>query len=128
MYKPALIAGITMAALAVMLGAFAAHGLTKVLPPEKIDVFQKGVTYQFYHAFALILAGIVYTSFPNKQVAMTVPMFLGGILCFSGTLYLFPLLEVKNVAIPVFGRLITPLGGLLFIAGWVMFLLGILKK
>lgn len=117
-----------MAALAVMLGAFAAHGLTKVLPPEKIDVFQKGVTYQFYHAFGLILAGIVYASFPNKQVAMAVPMFLGGILCFSGTLYLFPLLEVKNVAIPVIGRLITPLGGLLFIGGWITFLLGILKK
>lgn len=128
MYKPALIAGISMAAIAVMLGAFAAHGLTKMLPPEKIDVFQKGVTYQFYHSFALILAGIVYASFPHKQLELTVPFFVMGIICFSGTLYLYPLLEVKNVAIPVIGRLITPLGGLAFIGGWVMFLMSILKK
>lgn len=128
MYKPALIAGTLLAATAVMLGAFAAHGLTKVLPPEKIDVFQKGVTYQFYHSFALILVGLVYAGFPARQLQLAVPLFIAGIICFSGTLYLFPLLEVKNVAIPVVGRLITPLGGLAFIAGWLMFMLGILKK
>lgn len=128
MYRPALITGIALAAIAVMLGAFAAHGLTKILPPEKIDIFQKGVTYQFYHAFALILAGIVYASFPNKQLELCVPLFLTGVICFSGTLYLFPLLEVKNIAIPVIGRLITPLGGLAFIGGWITFLLGVLKK
>ena len=58
MYRPAMTAGAIFAALAVTLGAFAAHGLTKVLPPEKIDVFQKGVTYQFYHSFALLILGI----------------------------------------------------------------------
>lgn len=128
MYKPALVAGITMAGLAVVLGAFAAHGLTKILPPEKIDVFQKGVTYQFYHSFALIMVGLAYAAFPHKQLETAVPLFIAGIICFSGTLYLFPLLEVKNVAIPVIGRLITPLGGLAFIAGWAMFLLGVIKK
>ena len=128
MYKPALIAGITLAGLAVVLGAFAAHGLTKVLTPEKIDVFQKGVTYQFYHSFALVLVGIVYASFPNKQLETAVPLFIGGIICFSGSLYLYPLLEAKNISIPTIARLITPVGGLLFITGWVSFLLGMIKN
>ena len=128
MYKPAMTAGAIFAALAVVLGAFAAHGLTKVLPPEKIDVFQKGVTYQFYHSFALLIIGIAYSAYPLKSLENAMIMFILGIIFFSGSLYLYPLLEVKNVAIPVVGRLITPLGGLCYIAGWVMFLMGILKS
>ena len=128
MYKPAMTAGALLAALAVTLGAFAAHGLSKVLPPEKIEVFQKGVTYHFYHAFALLIVGIAYTSYPVKQLEIAVPLFILGIICFCGSLYLYPILEVKNVDIPVIARLVTPVGGLLFISGWVMFLLGILKK
>lgn len=117
-----------MAALAVVLGAFAAHGLTKMLPPAKIDVFQKGVTYQFYHSFALLILGLVYAHCPVKQLQTATTMFIIGIICFSGTLYLFPLMEAKEMNVPVAGRLITPVGGLMFVAGWVMFLLGILKK
>ena len=128
MYKPAMTAGALLAALAVILGAFAAHGLTKVLPPEKIDVFQKGVTYHFYHAFALLIVGIAYSSYPAKQLETAVPLFILGIVCFSGSLYLYPLLEVRNINIPTIARLVTPVGGLLFISGWIMFLLGILKK
>jgi uncharacterized membrane protein YgdD (TMEM256/DUF423 family) len=128
MYKPALIAGAVLGALGVVLGAFAAHGLTKVLPPEKVDVFQKGVTYQFYHCFALILAGLAYAHSPSKAMAATVPLFVLGVVLFSGSLYLYPMLEVKQVAIPVWARLLTPLGGLFFIGGWVSFLIGILNK
>ena len=118
MYKPAMTAGALLAALAVTLGAFAAQ----------IEVFQKGVTYHFYHAFALLIVGIAYTSYPVKQLEIAVPLFILGIICFCGSLYLYPILEVKNVDIPVIARLVTPVGGLLFISGWVMFLLGILKK
>ncbi len=120
-------AGAIFAALAVTLGAFAAHGLAKMLPPEKIDVFQKGVTYQFYHSFALLIVGIAYSAYPFKSLENAMLMFILGILFFSGSLYLYPLLEAKNVAIPTIARLITPLGGLCYIAGWVMFLMGILK-
>jgi uncharacterized membrane protein YgdD (TMEM256/DUF423 family) len=127
MYKPAMTAGAIFAALAVTLGAFAAHGLAKMLPPEKIDVFQKGVTYQFYHSFALLIVGIAYSAYPFKSLENAMLMFILGILFFSGSLYLYPLLEAKNVAIPTIARLITPLGGLCYIAGWVMFLMGILK-
>ena len=128
MYKPAMIAGPLVGAVAVILGAFAAHGLSKLLPPEKIEVFQKGVTYQFYHAFAILITGLVYASCPQKAIQLCLPLFLAGIVCFSGSLYLYPLLEAKNIAIPVAGRLVTPLGGLLFIAGWISFLAGVLKN
>ena len=117
-----------MAAAAVILGAFAAHGLSKILPPDKIEVFQKGVTYHFYHAFALLIVGMSYSYYPSRQMEIAMPLFIMGIVCFCGSLYLYPMLEVKNINIPVIARLVTPAGGLLFIAGWVMFLLGILKN
>ncbi|MBC7554383.1 MAG: DUF423 domain-containing protein [Taibaiella sp.] len=127
MYKPAITAGIIFAGLAVLLGAFAAHGLAKTLTPEKIEVFQKGVTYQFYHSFALILLGIVWSAFPFKSVDAAMLMFISGIVLFSGTLYVYPLLEARNIHIPTIGRLLTPLGGLCFIGGWVLFVTGVLK-
>ncbi len=128
MYKPAVLIGALLACTAVILGAFAAHGLTKVLPPEKIDVFQKGVTYQFYHAFALLFVGLAYSILPNKSFEVSVPLFLLGVLFFSGTLYVYPLMEVKSINVPVWARLITPLGGTLMISGWVAVILGLLKK
>ena len=121
-------AGAIFAALAVILGAFGAHGLTRMLPPEKIDVFQKGVTYQFYHSFALLIIGISYTNYPFKSLENAVIMFILGIVFFSGSLYLYPILEAKNINIPVIARLVTPLGGLCYITGWVLFLMGILKS
>lgn len=123
-----MIAGTLFAALGVILGAFAAHGLSKVLPPEKIEVFQKGVTYQFYHAFALLIVGIAYAYCPVKPMQLSVPMFIIGIVCFSGSLYLYPFLEVKNIAIPIPARMVTPIGGLFFIAGWICALMALLKK
>jgi len=128
MYKRALILGAFFAMIAVMLGAFAAHGLKDMLPPEKIEIFQKGVTYQFYHSFALLIVGIIYASYPFKSIRVATLFFVLGIIFFSGSLYLFPMLEVKNIDIPVIGRLITPLGGLCFIVGWILLLIGFLKK
>ena len=128
MYKQALSAGALLAMVAVILGAFAAHGLKAVLPPDKIDIFQKGVTYQFYHSFALLIVGILYSYYPSTLFRPATLMFILGIVFFSGSLYLYPLLEAKNVDIPVIGRLITPLGGICFIIGWLLVLLGIIKK
>jgi uncharacterized membrane protein YgdD (TMEM256/DUF423 family) len=114
--------------VAVILGAFAAHGLKDILPADKIDTFQKGVTYQFYHSFALLVVGIIYAYYPAGLLKTSSIMFILGIVFFSGSLYLYPLLEVKNVNIPVIARLITPLGGLCFIIGWLLLFLGIIKK
>jgi uncharacterized membrane protein YgdD (TMEM256/DUF423 family) len=128
MYKPALVSGTILATLAVVLGAFGAHGLKQILAADQLQVFDTGVKYQFYHSFALILTGILFSSFPFSNIKLATVFFILGVVFFSGTLYLFPLLEAKQVAIPVFGRLLTPLGGLFFIIGWIELLLAIIKK
>lgn len=131
MFKPALIAGSAFAALAVVLGAFGAHGLKSVL--EKLhlepylDVFNKGVTYQFYHAFALIVAGILFSTFPFDNIKWATWLFTAGIIMFSGSLYLLVFLKTRGMSIGPAG-IITPIGGLCFIAGWIFLLLAILKK
>src|SRR5688572_14092597 len=106
-------------ALAVMLGAFGAHSLKALLTPEQLQVFETGVRYQFYHTLALLFTGMFYTTQPSKALNMAGSSFLAGIICFSGSLYLLStrsLLGIENLSLlgPV-----TPLGGLLFIVGWV---------
>jgi uncharacterized membrane protein YgdD (TMEM256/DUF423 family) len=128
MYKPALIAGIVTAALAVVLGAFGAHALKAVLTPEQLVTFETGVRYEFYHSFALLAAGAIYSSFPFRQVRYASWMFMLGILLFSGSLYLLTLLKMNGqVGLGGIG-IITPIGGVFFIMGWILLLLGVLKK
>ncbi len=97
--------------LAVALGAFAAHGLKSRLTPEMLAVFETGVRYHVYHALALLALGAARG--PDKAGWC----FVGGIVLFSGSLYLLALAGEKR-----FG-MITPIGGLLFLAGWVLFAL-----
>ena len=127
MYKPALIAGIICAGLAVVLGAFGAHGLKKIATPETIDNFQKGVTYQFYHAFALLVCGILFASFPAPSVRLASWLFLAGIILFSGSLYVLSWAKIKDIDTGMFG-IVTPIGGLAFISGWIALLLAIIKS
>ena len=127
MYKPALITGALFAALAVILGAFGAHALKAILPPDQLLVFETGVRYQFYHSFALLITGIVYSSFPFKPIRLASSFFTTGIILFSGSLYAMTLLNASGMSLGAIG-VITPIGGLFFIAGWVLLFLGIIKK
>lgn len=128
MYKSSLISGSVCACLAVILGAFGAHALKAVLEPDQLMIFEAGVRYQFYHSFALILTGIIYSSFPFRQIRSAHLFFLLGIILFSGSLYAMTLLKANGqVGLGGIG-IITPIGGLLFILGWVMLIWGILKK
>ena len=127
MYKPAIISGITTAMLAVILGAFGAHGLKATVVPGQLAIFEKGVTYQFYHSFALIAAGILHSAYPDKLIRAATPLFTSGILLFSGSLCLMVVLSAAGRSIGAAG-IITPIGGLCFIAGWITLLAGILKK
>lgn len=101
-------AGAALMFLAVSLGAFAAHGLKARLSPEMLAVFETGVRYHAYHALGLILLGAVRG--PDKAGWC----FLGGIALFSGSLYLLAATGVRKLG------MITPLGGLLFLAGWAL--------
>lgn len=113
--------------LAVVLGAFGAHSLKKVLGPDQLQAFETGVRYQFYHTFALLFIGLLMMSHPSKALNIAGGSFLAGIFCFSGSLYLLStrsLLGIENLSMlgPV-----TPLGGLLFIMGWIFVLVAVKK-
>ena len=127
MYKPALTAGALFAGLAVIFGAFGAHVLKAVVSPDQLMVFETGVRYQFYHSFALLAAGIIFPSFPFKTVKLAAVFFIIGIILFSGSLYAMVLLSINGSSIGPAGML-TPIGGLFFITGWILFILSIIKK
>ena len=127
MYKPALTAGALFAMLAVILGAFGAHALKAKLPPEQLAVFHTGVQYHFYHSFALLLTGVIYSAFPVKQLRLASTFFIIGIILFSGSLYAMALLSISGIGLGPVG-IVTPIGGLFFILGWLWLLLGIIKK
>lgn len=116
-----------MGALAVILGAFGAHKLKELVPPETVSTFQTGVTYQFYHVFALLATGILFAQLPGSQLEWAGRCFIIGILLFSGSLYLMTILKMTgNVGLKGIG-ILTPIGGVFFIAGWICLLLGLLK-
>ncbi len=110
-------------ALAVILGAFGTHALKAILSPGQLVSFETGVRYQFYHAFALLAAGILYKEFPNNLLQWAGRLFICGILLFSGSLYVLTTMPGMTWVGPI-----TPLGGLCFIAGWLLLALGCLKK
>lgn len=128
MHKSYLVWAAALGALSVVLGAFGAHKLKELVPPETVSTFQTGVTYQFYHVFALLAVGILYAHAPSPQLVWAGRFFLLGILLFSGSLYVLTMLKAtETVGLRGIGA-ITPVGGLLFIAGWVCLLMGMLKK
>ena len=96
----------------VALGAFGAHGLRGRLSPEMLAVFETGVRYQMYHAFALFATGLLMARMSGWLISTAGWLFLTGIVLFSGSLYALALTGVT-----VLGA-ITPLGGLAFLAGW----------
>ncbi len=99
--------------LGVALGAFGAHGLKNVLSDEMKVVFETGVRYQFIHGLALFIVAWLTSRQPAAAVSAAGWCFLGGIVVFSGSLYILSLTGVK-----AWGA-VTPLGGLAFLAGWV---------
>lgn len=128
MHKGFLVWAMAMGALAVLLGAFGAHKLKELVPPETVSTFQTGVTYQFYHVFALLAVGILYAHIPSTQMLWAGRCFIVGVLLFSGSLYLLTLLKMtNNVGLRGVG-ILTPIGGIFFVIGWIFFLLSVLKK
>jgi uncharacterized membrane protein YgdD (TMEM256/DUF423 family) len=128
MNKNHLIAGSLFGALAVALGAFAAHGLKKIVAEETVSIFQTGVQYQMYHSLALLLTAVIFERFPYKWVKWSGNCFIAGIILFSGSLYLLTAFKVNNITGMDAVGIITPLGGLLFITGWLFLFIGVMKK
>lgn len=118
--------GSLMAALAVGIGAFAAHGLKPHLSVYEISIFETGVRYQFYHTFAIFIVALLADKCNPKRINVIGWLFTIGILLFSGSLYLLAVRGLLGVIWSFLGP-ITPLGGTLFIIGWVLLLVEVLK-
>lgn len=128
MHKKYLFIGSILAGLAVILGAFGAHALKKMVPAETVASFQTGVQYQMYHAFALIIAAILSNNIKSKFIHWAAKSFIAGILLFSGSLYVLTFLKAtESVGLTGIG-MITPVGGLFFIAGWILLSIAVMKK
>mgnify|MGYP000901349797 CR=1 FL=1 len=109
--------------LAVALGAFGAHGLQKIVEPRLLEVWHTGVQYQMYHSLALLALALLAVSYINPAIAVWAGWaFVIGILLFSGSLYAIVLLGVRNLG------LITPIGGVFFLIGWLLLVVAALKK
>lgn len=106
----------------VALGAFAAHGLKATLAPDMLAVFETGVRYQMYHAFALFAAAWGLGRWQTRPFSIAGGLFVAGIVIFSGSLYLLAFTGMRWLGA------ITPLGGLAFLAGWLCLAWGAATK
>ena len=119
-----LILATTLGAFAVALGAFGAHALEAMLEARgRADTWDLAVNYQIIHALVLLSIGILMRSIKNSWLNYSSLLILAGIVCFSGSLYV---LCLTNIIFPLV--LITPLGGVLLMAGWLALLAGVLKS
>lgn len=120
--KTFIIIGAINAFLAVALGAFGAHGLKDRLDSYYLDIWKTGVTYQMFHATGLIVIGILLGKVTaSSYFTWSGWLFFAGIIFFSGSLYILTLTKVG-----VLGA-ITPIGGVCFLAGWVLMIVGTVK-
>ena len=121
--------GSVFALTAVILGAFGAHALKEKLSIHQLQIFETGVKYQFYHAFAILLLGMIAERINVSALNYSAMFFAAGILLFSGSLYLLSTIDInglsgiKSVLGPV-----TPLGGLSFILGWISLIIAVKSK
>lgn len=107
--------------LGVGLGAFGAHALRSRLTPEMLAVYRTGVDYQLHHALALLVVGALAAWRPAPLLHYAGLCFALGVLLFSGSLY-----ALSTTGLRAFGP-VTPLGGLLFLAGWALLALWALR-
>ena len=112
--KTLAIAGVLIA-LATVLGAFGAHALKAHLSQDRLVVYETAVRYHFIHALGLLAMGVLLRSVDGEMLRWSAALVLIGIVLFSGSLYLL------TFGAPRFVGIITPVGGLALIAGWVLF-------
>lgn len=121
MLKTGLLLGIVFSGLSVVLGAFGAHALKDKISEYYMGVYDKGVLYQMFHSISIIVVSILNHSLEKVELDSSIYLFSIGILLFSGSLYLLAITGHKWLGA------ITPIGGTLFIAGWFILFMKILK-
>ncbi|MAN59821.1 MAG: hypothetical protein CMC08_08310 [Flavobacteriaceae bacterium] len=116
-HKNIVVTATALAALTIAIGAFGAHGLKQLVPSEEVASFETGVRYQMYHVLALFVIGLARPIGHDTKV-WVFRIFLLAIVLFSGSIYLLALRSVLPIDVGFLGP-ITPIGGLLFIVGWL---------
>lgn len=112
--------------LSVILGAFGAHAFKEILSPEKLVSFETGVRYQMYHAIILLIIGLTL-SFSSPLERWAAICFIIGVIFFSFSIYFLTFAEHWNLNLRFLGP-ITPIGGLLLIAGWGLLIIFFIKN
>ncbi len=115
-------------AISIGLGALGAHQLKKILTPNSFEIFHTGVDYLLYHSMAFLLLAALSKYFTEKILKGCARLFGLGILLFSGSLFAICFFQTKGIDVPVWLGIMTPVGGLCFIVGWVLVTIGVLKR
>jgi uncharacterized membrane protein YgdD (TMEM256/DUF423 family) len=120
--RKTLVLAALLIALATALGAFGAHALKAHLPQDKLQVYETAVRYHFLHALGLLAIGVLLRSLDGELLRWAAALVLAGIVLFSGSLYLLTFGAPRLVGI------LTPVGGLALIAGWILFAATVLRQ
>ncbi|MBS1581861.1 MAG: DUF423 domain-containing protein [Bacteroidetes bacterium] len=115
--------------LAVALGAFGAHGIELRVDAQAYHNWTTAAQYQFFHGLALLALAALDARLASRTISLVRILFVLGVICFCGSLYLLSTREILGTQglTRVLGP-ITPLGGLLFMAGWTVLLIGAVRK
>ncbi|WP_108422591.1 DUF423 domain-containing protein [Flagellimonas amoyensis] len=116
MNRTIVLIGILFGALAIILGAFGAHGLEKLVDASSIETFEVGVRYQMYHALFLLFLGI-WPNLPEAHKKKVFILIVVGVVLFSFSIYLLALNSLTSFDFKSIGFL-TPIGGVFLILGW----------
>lgn len=124
MSRNSVLFGSILMILGIILGAFGAHALKEVLNTEQLTSFETGVRYQMYHGLALLVLGLNADKL-KFNLKLIVVLMLIGLLLFSGSIYMLALQSVLEINLRFLGP-ITPIGGLLLIISWAIFIVKML--
>jgi uncharacterized membrane protein YgdD (TMEM256/DUF423 family) len=113
-----------LGAITVILGAFGAHALKAQLSEYQLKIFEKGIQYQFIHVLVLLFVGHLIKTNPNSRLRWAATLFIAGILCFSGSLYLLACKDILPFNVAWAGP-ITPFGGVCFVAAWLFLMINV---
>ena len=126
MDKRILLVAAILGVTAIILGAFGAHALKKVLSVEQLTTFEVGVRYQMYHALFLLFVG-TFAFLGEKERSIIFYLTIVGVLFFSGSIYLLATNTITNLKTKFLGP-ITPIGGLFLVSAWVYLFYAVLSK
>ena len=116
MIKTGIILGAFFSGLTIILGAFGAHGLKDQLSQYSMSIYEKAVLYQMFHALGILIVTLLGHTIENFDIALSIWFFVIGIVLFSGSLYILAVTDMRWLG------MITPIGGVFFILGWIVLL------